>query len=118
MNDAKYIGIDVHEEKTLIAVMNVSGKVLLETILETKSFTILQFVLGLRGSSKLMSWFGTDRRSPLVEKIKTVGSPCWAPDSKARKLRTYHAHSSGLGSKKNPGRWMRAFSRLLLLLNL
>jgi hypothetical protein len=53
MNDAKYIGMDVHKETISIAVMDGSGKVVMETVLETKAFTILQFVQGLRGSLHL-----------------------------------------------------------------
>jgi transposase len=47
--DRKYIGMDVHTESISIAVMNVLGKVVMESILETKAVTILQFIEGLRG---------------------------------------------------------------------
>jgi hypothetical protein len=39
--DIKYIGMDVHKEAIVIAVLNVSGKLVMETILETKSGSIL-----------------------------------------------------------------------------
>jgi hypothetical protein len=45
--DIKYIGMDVHKEAIVIAVRNVSGKLVMETILETKSSSILQFIHGL-----------------------------------------------------------------------
>src|SRR5450432_4571127 len=45
----KYIGMDVHKEAIAIAVMNGDGKVVMESIIETKASTIVQFLLGVRG---------------------------------------------------------------------
>jgi transposase len=59
MNDAKYIGMDVHKETISIAVMDGAGKVLMESVIETKALTILQFVQGLRGSLHLTFEEGT-----------------------------------------------------------
>ncbi len=50
MNDAKYIGLDVHHATISVAVLDSAGKLLMEAILETKAETILQFIHGLRGS--------------------------------------------------------------------
>ena len=50
MNDAKYIGLDVHQERLPATVLDSTGKLVMESILETKAETILQFVRGLRGS--------------------------------------------------------------------
>jgi len=50
MDSTKYIGMDVHQETISIAVMNASGKLVMESILETKAATILQFIQGLRGN--------------------------------------------------------------------
>src|ERR1700757_150402 len=50
MNDAKYIGMDVHQATISVAVRDSDGKLVMEAILETKAETILQFVRGLRGS--------------------------------------------------------------------
>jgi hypothetical protein len=50
MDSTKYIGMDVHKETISIAVMNSAGKVVIESILETKAITLLQFVQGLRGT--------------------------------------------------------------------
>ena len=47
--DIKYIGMDVHKEATVIAVLNGSGKLVMESIIETKASSILQFIHGLRG---------------------------------------------------------------------
>jgi transposase len=48
-HDVKYIGMDVHKEAIVIAVQNESGKLVMETIVETKASSILQFIHGLRG---------------------------------------------------------------------
>ena len=48
-HDIKYIGMDVHKEAIVIAVLDGSGKLVMETILETKASSILQFLHGLRG---------------------------------------------------------------------
>src|SRR6266568_3778752 len=47
--DIQYIGRDVNKEAIVIAVLNGSGKLVMETILETKASSILQFIHGLRG---------------------------------------------------------------------
>ncbi len=50
MNGEKYIGLDVHQATIPVAVMDSGGKVVMESILETKAVTILQFFAGLRGT--------------------------------------------------------------------
>src|SRR6266853_1497903 len=50
MNDAKYIGLDVHQATISAAVLDSTGKLVMESILETKAATIVQFIHGLRGS--------------------------------------------------------------------
>ena len=50
MESTKYIGRDVHKDASAVAVMNVAGKVVMESVLETKAATLLQFIRGLRGS--------------------------------------------------------------------
>ena len=50
MNDAKYIGLDVHQATISAAVLDSDGRLIMESILETKAATILQFIHGLRGS--------------------------------------------------------------------
>ena len=46
----EYIGMDVHKDTVSVAVMNAAGKVVMESILETKAATLLQFIRGLRGT--------------------------------------------------------------------
>jgi transposase len=50
VNDEKYIGLDVHQATISVAVMDASGKVVMESILETKAATLLEFFAGLRGT--------------------------------------------------------------------
>jgi transposase len=50
MNDAKYIGLDVHQATISVAVLDSCGKLVMEAILETKAETVLQFIRGLCGS--------------------------------------------------------------------
>ena len=47
--EIQYIGMDVHKEAIVIAVVNSSGKLVMESIVETKASSILQFIHGLRG---------------------------------------------------------------------
>src|SRR5258707_3577217 len=49
MSSEKYIGLDVHQA-TISVVMDSQGKIVMESILETKASTMLEFLAGLRGS--------------------------------------------------------------------
>ena len=48
-SDVKYIGLDVHKEAITIAVLNGDGKLVMESVIETKANTLVQFLDGLRG---------------------------------------------------------------------
>ena len=50
MNGEKYIGLDVHQATISVAVLDCSGKLVMESVLETRAATILHFLAGLRGS--------------------------------------------------------------------
>ena len=50
-SNIKYIGLDVHKEAISIAVLNDTGKLVMESIIETKAATLLQFLQGLIGST-------------------------------------------------------------------
>jgi len=50
MSSEKYIGLDVHQATISVAVMDSRGKLVIESILETKAATILEFLAGLRGT--------------------------------------------------------------------
>jgi hypothetical protein len=51
--------LDVHKEAIAIAVLNGVGKLVMESIIETKASTILQFIQGLRGDLYLTFEEGT-----------------------------------------------------------
>jgi hypothetical protein len=59
MNQEKYIGMDVHQATISVAVMDSSGKLTMECILETKAATILEFIAGLRGTLSVTFEEGT-----------------------------------------------------------
>ena len=59
MNDTKYIGLDVHQATISAAVLDSTGKLLMESVLETRASTILQFIHGLRGSVQVTFEEGT-----------------------------------------------------------
>jgi hypothetical protein len=59
VNSEKYIGLDVHQATISVAVMDSKGKVVMESILETKTSTILEFFAGLRGTLSVTFEEGT-----------------------------------------------------------
>jgi len=75
MDSTKYVGMDVHTEAISVAVRNAAGKVIMESILETKANTILEFIQGLRGNVHVTFEEGTwaawlyDLLKPQVTKV-------------------------------------------------
>jgi|ERR1700758_124453 len=59
MSGDKYIGLDVHQATISIAVLDSSGKLVMESVIETKAQTILQFFHGLRGNLRVTFEEGT-----------------------------------------------------------
>jgi hypothetical protein len=58
MTSTNKAGTRLREESISSAVMNASGKIVMECVLETKASTILQFMSGLRGGQRMV------RRAP------------------------------------------------------
>ena len=50
MNSKKYIGMDVHQATISIAVLDSSGKVVMDSVIETKASTIVDIIQGVRGT--------------------------------------------------------------------
>ena len=50
MDSRKYIGLDVHQASISIAVRDAAGKLVIESLIETKAATILEFLQGLKGT--------------------------------------------------------------------
>ena len=59
ISSTKYIGMDVHTQSISSAVMNSVGKVVIESVIETKASTILEFIDGLRGDLRVTFEEGT-----------------------------------------------------------
>src|ERR1700691_4912163 len=75
MNDAKFIGLDVHQATISAVVLDCTGRLVMESTLETKASAILQFIRGLRGSLHVTFEEGTcahwlhDLLKPHVSKV-------------------------------------------------
>jgi len=75
MNDAKYIGLDVHQATISVVVLDSTGHLVMESIIETKAASILQLLHGLSGSLQVTFEEGTcaawlhDLLQPHVRKV-------------------------------------------------
>src|SRR5207253_9509017 len=75
MSSEKYIGLDVHQATISVAVLDSRGKLVMESIVETKAATILDFFAGLRGTLSVNFEEGTwadwlyDLIKPNVDKL-------------------------------------------------
>jgi transposase len=71
----KYVGMDVHTATISVAVLNYDGKSIMESVIEAKGATVIQFLQGLRGELFLTFEEGTwsawlyDLLQPHVTKI-------------------------------------------------
>jgi hypothetical protein len=83
MDSAEYIGLDVHKESISIAVLSTAGKIVMESVIETKANTILQFLRGLRGELQITLEEGTSA-AWLYDLLKPHDLPVY---------RTYQAQS-------------------------
>jgi len=59
MLGTKCVGMDVHTATISVAVLDAAGKLIMDSVMETKARTILQFIHGLRGDLYLMLEEGT-----------------------------------------------------------
>jgi hypothetical protein len=85
--------MDVHKEAIVIAVLNESGKLVMESVIETKASSILQFLHGLRGeldvnSGPTVAWA---LRPATVRNIASCADNC-----NVRKNRNRFAVSIGI----------------------
>ena len=78
MNCEKYIGLDVHQATISVAVRDSKGKLVMESVLETKASTLLEFFAGLRGTLSVTFEEGTwaawlyDLLKPHVQKERLM----------------------------------------------
>jgi len=72
---SKYIGMDVHKESISMAVRNAAGKIVMESVIETKANMIVEFIDGLQGEVHVTFEEGTwsawlyDLLKPRVTKV-------------------------------------------------
>ena len=82
MNSEKYIGLDVHQATISVAVLDSTGKLIMESILETKASTILEFFAGLRGTLSVTfeegTWGGLAVRSAQAPQKLLRRLLCWS----------------------------------------
>jgi hypothetical protein len=72
-NSLKYVGMDVHRDCIAIAVLNQEGRQVCQSIVPTERAAILEFIQGLRGSSRLLHF---ERLGPLIccGRVKSRGA--------------------------------------------
>ena len=87
MNRDKYMGLDVHQATTVVAVMNVEGKVVLETMVPTKAGPIRELIESLSGPLHVTLEEGTQAEW-LHEVIRDVVKEVVVCDPKRNKLLT------------------------------
>src|SRR5439155_11398663 len=49
MNSVRYVGLDVHRDTISVAVLNESGRLIMQSVLATRAAAILDFMGGMRG---------------------------------------------------------------------
>ena len=81
MSQEKYVGMDVHQATISVAVLDSRGKLIMESILETKAATILEFLQGLHGSLSVTFEEGTSALSfSFCRFSSSTGPRCDVPD--------------------------------------
>jgi hypothetical protein len=85
VNSSNYIAMDVRTQTISVAVRDAAKKLIMESVIETKASTILQFIRGLRGDLYLTFEEGTwaawlyDLLKPHVTNIVVCDAPiCFA----------------------------------------
>lgn len=84
MNE-KYVAMDVHKASVAIGVRDATGKYIMESIVETKAVTLLDFVKGLRGTVHLTFEEGT-QSAWLYDLLKPHVAECVVCNPRKNKL--------------------------------
>lgn len=85
MKWVKYIGMDVHQATTVVAVLDGSGKLILETIIATEAAAIIRFLQSLSGPLQV-TFEETTQAAWLYEVIRAHASEVVACDPRRNKL--------------------------------
>ena len=59
MNKTKYIGLDVHQASISVAVLEESGKLVMQSVIATRAAAIMEMLDGLRGTLQVTFEEGT-----------------------------------------------------------
>jgi transposase len=97
--DLKYIGMDVHKEAIVIAVLNGSGKLIMESVVETKASSILQFLHGLRGELHI-SWEEGTWAAWLHDLLQPLGAQVLVCDPRRHALLKEGSKSDKVDTRK------------------
>jgi transposase len=84
MNE-KYVALDVHKASVVIGVRDAEGKYIMESIVETKAITLLEFVKGLSGTIHLTLEEGT-QSAWLYDLLKPHVAECVVCNPRKNKL--------------------------------
>src|SRR5258708_38890414 len=84
MNE-KYVALDVHKASVAIGVRDAAGKYIMESIVETKASTVLDFVKGLSGTIHLTLEEGT-QSAWLYDLLKPQVAECVVCEPRRNKL--------------------------------
>jgi len=59
MNSVRYVGLDVHRDTISVAVLDESGRLIMQSVLATRAAAILDFIGGIRGTAQVTFEEGT-----------------------------------------------------------
>ena len=99
-SNVKYIGMDVHQATISIAVLDATGKLVMESIIETKAATILEFIHGLRGNLWVTFEEGTSAGS---QRSSTASAMKPSANCRCRRRAAITADAPVLWSPRGPG---------------
>jgi hypothetical protein len=108
MDQRTYIGMDVHQASISVAVIDSGGKVVMESVIETKAPTILEFIRGVRGTL-WVTGAGSTARTP-TSAILSVGII-----HEANGRRAHTSGAAGTGRRPSGGSLPLRSYRLIFL---
>jgi len=59
MNSVRYVGMDVHRDTISVAVLDESGRLMMQSVLATRAGAVLDFIHGVRGTLQVTFEEGT-----------------------------------------------------------
>jgi hypothetical protein len=59
VNSVRYIGMDVHRDTISVAVLDEQGRLMMQSVLQTRAAAILDFIHGVRGTLHVTCEEGT-----------------------------------------------------------